>query len=245
MQKSYVASGNLMGALLDANKQKVSGYVDIGEAYPVGVEVKLKQKKQKSGKKGMRGQIIDSGATIDEVLGSVGVKNWIAKNIAMLVSGSAVELTADAGTMSATDIALPADGSWVYVGHRNISEVVIDVLVEDTDFEVKPALGLIRGIGATSPGTSVSLACSYAGQGGYRVDVGTASAIRMALLIDGQNDEDGQPFIAEFDSVVFIPKSPLTLISDPETDYEKMEFDLLFETLPGKTSPGTINGFAI
>ena len=243
MQKSYVASGDMMGALLNANKQKISGYIDIGEAYPFGVEVKLKQKKQKSAKKGMRGQTIDSGATIDEVLGSVGIKNWIAKNIAMLVSGTAVELTADSGTVSAADIGLPADGSWAELGFRNVSSVTITGKVEGTDFEVKPVLGLIRGLGATT-GT-VSVAHEYAGQGGYKVDVGTASVIRMALLVDGQNDEDGKPFVAEFDSVVFIPKGQLTLISDPEKDYEEMEFDLLFETLPGKTSPGTINGFAI
>ena len=46
MQKNYVASGDMLGALLDANKQKVSGYIEMGEAYPVAVEVKLKQKKQ-------------------------------------------------------------------------------------------------------------------------------------------------------------------------------------------------------
>jgi len=244
MQKTYVASGDMMGALLDASKQKISGYIDIGEAYPFGLEVKLKQKKQKSARKGMRGQIIDSGATIDEIIGSVGIKNWIARNIAMLISGTAVELTATSGTVSATDIDLPADGSWVPLGHRNVSDVLITGKDEGTDFEVKPVLGLIRGLGTTA-GTTVSFACSYAGQGGYKVDVGTASVIRMAILIDGQNDEDGKPFTAEFDSVVFIPKGPLTLISDPETDFEKMEFDLLFETLPGKTSPGIINGFAI
>ncbi|PHR26547.1 MAG: hypothetical protein COA36_11745 [Desulfotalea sp.] len=243
MQKNYVASGNMMGALLNANKQKVSGYLDIGEAYPFDMEVKLKQKKQKSARKGMRGQIIDSGAIIDEITGSIGIKNWIAKNIAMLVSGVAVALTAASGTVSATDITLPDDGSWVSLGHRNVSSILISGKAEGTDFEVNPVIGFIRGIGATTG--VVSVAYEYAGQGGYKVDIGSAAVIRMALIIDGQNDEDDQPFIAEFDSVVFISKSPLILISDPETDYEKMEFDLVFETLPGKTSPGTINGFAI
>lgn len=243
MQKSYVASGDMMGALLNANKQKVSGYIDIGEAGPFEVEVKLKQKKQKSSRKGMRGQTIDSGATIDEITGSVAIKNWIAKHIAMMVSGTSVELSIALGTVSDASITLPDDGSWVFLGHRNVSDVLIDTLVENTDFEVKPALGLIRGLDTTSGVKTV--AYSHAGETGYKVDIGTASVIRMALLVDGQNDEGGEPFIAEFDSVVFIPKSRLAIISDSESDYEKMEFDLLFETLPGKTSPGTINGFAI
>lgn len=232
-----------MGALLDANKQKVSGYVDMGEADQFVIEVKLKQKKQKSSRKGMRGQIIDSGATIDESNGVTSIKNWIAKNIAMLISGTAIELLIASGTVTDADVTLPDDESWVFIGHRNVSSVTIALKVEGTDFEVKPALGLIRGLASTSGAVVVSY--SHDGESGYKLDVGTSSVIRMAILIDGQNDEDGQPFVAEFDSVVFIPKGPLTLISAPDTDYEKMEFDLIFETLSGKTSPGTINGFAI
>ncbi len=240
--KSYAASGSLMGALLDSNKVKVSGYLEMGNAFPFALEVKLAQKKQKSAEKGQRGQIVDSGARIDEVIGSVGIKKWIAKNIAMLVSGTAVELSVASGTVTDEPIVLPADGSWVELANRNVSAVTIATKVEGTDFEVKSALGLVRSMNGALDST---VGYSHAGESGYKVDIGTNSVIRMALLIDGQNDEDGQPFVAKFDSVVFIPKSPLNLISDPETDYEEMEYDLVFETLPGKTSPGIINGFAV
>lgn len=243
IQKSYAASGDIMGALLNSSKEKVSGYVEMGEAYPVSIEVKLKQKSQKSARKGMRGQIIDSGASIDEIVGSLGIKNWIAKNIAMLVSGTAVALTAVSGSVTDEEITLPVDGSWVGLGHRNVTTVTIDTKTEGVDFEVKPALGLIRGLGSTTGAVTVDY--DYAAESGYKINIGANSVIRMALLVDGQNDEDGQPFVAEFDSVVLIPKGALNVISDPETDYEEMEFDLVFETLPGKTSPGTINGFAI
>jgi len=242
MTTSYGASGDLYGALLDVNKQKVSGFVDMGEASPVSITVKLKQKKQKSARKGMRGQTTDSGARIDEVIGSLGIQNWIAKNIAMLLSGTAVAATESLGTVTAEAITLPADGSWIKLAHRDVSSVLITDKAEDTDFEVKPRAGLIRSLGAELTGTA---AYSYAAESGYKIDIATKSAIRMALIIDGKNDETDEDFYAELDSVVFVPKSPMLLISAPETDYEKMEFDLIIETLPGKTSPGSINGFAI
>lgn len=243
MSQTYAASGDLYGALLDSNKNKASGYLELGDAYPVKLEVKLKQKKQKSAQKGKRGQVVDSGARIDEIVGSLGLKNWVAKNIAMLVSGTAVEVTAASGTVTAQDVSLPADNSWVPLGKRNVSAVVIATKVAGVDYEVKPSLGFIRGLKSTAE--TVEVAYSHAGMSGYKIDIGTNSVIRMAVMIDGQNDENGDDFVCELDSVVFIPKSPLALISDPETDYEEMEFDLVIETLPGKTSPGTINGFSI
>ena len=133
VMRSYTASGNLYGALLDANKQRVGGYLDLGDAWPFTIEVKLEQKSRKTSRKGMRGQIIDSGARIDGVSGSVGIKNWVANNIAMLVSGQAVKKTAASGSVTDQEITLPADGSWVPLGQRNVSSVTIATKVEGTD----------------------------------------------------------------------------------------------------------------
>lgn len=243
VMRSYTASGNLYGALLDANKQRVGGYLDLGDAWPFTIEVKLEQKSRKTSRKGMRGQIIDSGARIDGVSGSVGIKNWVAKNIAMLVSGQAVKKTAASGSVTDQEITLPADGSWVPLGQRNVSSVTIATKVEGTDFEVMAATGLVRNL--TDTEITGAAAYSYTGLGGYSIDIATSAVIRMALMVDGQNDETGEPMVIELDSVVFIPKSPLAFISEPETDYEEMEFDLTMETLPGKTSPGKIDGIAI
>lgn len=243
VMRSYTASGNLYGAILDSNKQRQGGYLDLGDAWPFTMEVALEQKSRKTSRKGMRGQIIDSGARIDGVTGSVGIKNWVAKNIAMLVSGQAVKKTADSGSETDQQITLPADGSWVPLGQRNVSSVVIDTKVEGTDFEVMTETGLVRNLTDTEITGTASY--SYAGLGGYSIDIATSAVIRMALMINGQNDETEEPMVIELDSVVFIPKSPLTFISEPETDYEEMEFDLVMETLPGKTSPGKIDGIAI
>ncbi len=242
--RSYSASGNMFGRLLDANKQPVGGYFDMGDAWPFTMKVALQQKSRKTSRKGMRGQIIDSGARIDGVEGSVGIKNWIARNIAMLLSGKAVAQQKKKTTVNDQDITLPADGSWIPLGQHNVSEVQIASKEEGEDFAVMAATGLIRNLKESEFTGKVGY--SWEGLGGYRIDIATSSVIRLGLMIDGQNDETGEPMIVELDSVVFIPNGDMTFISEPETDYEEsLDFDLVIETLPGKTSPGTVDGIAI
>lgn len=247
VMRSYSASGNLLGRLLDANKQPIEpigGYVDMGDAWPFTMKVTLQQKSRKTSRKGMRGQIIDSGARIDGVTGSVGIKNWVAKNIAMLVSGKAVAQEKKSNSVSDQQITLPADGSWMPLGHREVSSVTIDTKTEGTDFEVMATTGLIRNL--TGSEFSGAVGYTWEGLGGYRIDIATSSVIRMALMIDGQNDETGEPMVIELDSVVLVPTGEMPFISEPETDYEEsLDFDLVMETLSGKTSPGFIDGVAI
>ncbi len=244
VMRSYSASGNLLGRLLDANKQPIGGYIDMGDAWPFKLKVALKQKSRKTSRKGMRGQIIDSGARIDGVTGSLGIKNWVAKNIAMLLSGKAVAQEASSNTVTNQDITLPADGSWIPLGQRKVSKVKIASKAEGTDFEVMAEAGLIRNLTKTEITGKVGY--DWAGLGGYKIDIATESVVRMGLLIDGQNDETGEPMVVELDSVVLVSNGEMTFISEPETDYEEsLDFDLTIETLPGKTSPGTVDGIAL
>lgn len=243
MSKNYTAEGDVYGALLDANKQRVSGYVKLGNAYPFTLEAKIKTKQQKSAELGKRGQIVDSGGTLDGVTGSLSLTNWIAANFAMLAAGKAVERTEAEGTVSALSMTLPADGSWIPTGHKDISAVLIADKVEGTDFEVSPRIGMVRALGDTA--LTADVAFSFAAGTGFRIEVGTNPVIRMAIMIDGRNTETNEFFTAEAGCVVFTSKSPINLISDPETDYEKMEFDLTFETPAGATSPCTIDGFPL
>lgn len=243
--RNYTASGNIYGALLDANKQRISGYLDMGEAWPVKLKVEVQSKQLKSSRKGMRGQIVAAGGRINGVTGTVGIKNWNARNIAMLLAGRAVEQTAASGAVSDQGIVLPKDGSWIPLGRHNVSSVTIAGKSEGTDFEVQTSAGFIRNLTNTEISGQVSF--SYAGLSGYRINIADTPVIRMAILIDGKNDETSEPMIIELDSVVFTSNSEMAFISEPEMDYEEMEFNIQCETLisQGKTSPGTIDGVPI
>lgn len=86
------------------------------------------------------------------------------------------------------------------------------------------------------------MAYSYAAESGYKVTIGTQTQIRVAIMIDGANLENGEEITAAFDSVVLSTNTDITLISDPDSDFDDIQFDLVFETLSGQDSPGTING---
>lgn len=243
--RPYTASGTMYGALLDANKNPVGGFLDMGEAWPFAIQVATQTKQLKSSRKGMRGQIVHAGARIDGVTGTVSIKHWNARNMAMLLSGQAVEQTAAAGSVSDRAIVLPADGSWIPLGKRNVSGVTLEGATEGTDFEVNAGVGLIRNL--TDAEITGNVSFSYAGMAGYRIDMANTPVVRMAIIIDGQNDETGEHMVIELDSVVFTSNGDMKFISEPETDYEFMEFNIQCETLveQGKTSPGTIDGIPI
>ena len=86
---------------------------------------------------------------------------------------------------------------------------------------------------------------SYAAESGYKVTIGTKTQIRCAILIDGKNLENGEAITAEFDSVVLSTNTEVNLVSDPDSDFDSIQFNLSFETLDGKTSPGVINGIPL
>ena len=241
----YTASGTMYGALLDADKQRVGGYLDMGEAWPFTIQVNTQTKQLKSSRKGIRGQVVHAGARIDGVSGTVGIKHWNARNMAMLLSGRAVEQTAATGSVDAQAITLPAGGGWIPLGKRNISGFTLEGKTEGVDFEVAPAVGLVRNL--TNTAISGDASFSYSTLAGYRIEMANTPVIRMAILIDGQNDETGEPMVIELDSVVFTSNGDMKFISEPETDYEHMDFNIQCETLVehGKTSPGTIDGIPI
>lgn len=241
--RTYTASGNLYGAILDANKQRIGGYIDMGEAWPFRLQVAVQSKQLKSSRKGQKGQVVAAGARIDGVTGTVGLKNWNARNIALLLAGEAVQQSTGAGSVTDQSLVLPNDGSWIPLGKRQVSSVTITGKAEGTDFEVLPGPGLIRNL--TNQEISASVSFSHTALSGYRINIANQPLNRLAIMIDGRNDETGEPMVIELDSVVFTSNSEMSLISEPETDYEEMEFNIAAETLLNKNSPGLIDGIPI
>jgi hypothetical protein len=137
-------------------------------------------------------------------------------------------------------------GEWVRLANRGVSAVVITGSVLDTDYEVNTALGLIRMIPAGNlTAGAVDVAYSFAAESGYKVEVGTKAQVRVAMLLDGEDLESGADVDSEFYSVVLSSNSEVELITDPDSDFGSMSFDLAFETPTGKTAPGKINGIPL
>lgn len=241
--KSFI--GTVYAGLLDADKNLIGGYRRVGNVYPFSLQVATEQKKQVSRMRESAGQTKDSKTSISDTSGSMTIRDWDAKNLAWALSGEEAQLVGAGGTVTDETITLVAD-EWVQAANRGISSVVITGGVLGTDFEVNGPLGLIKLIegGALTAGAN-TVSYSYAAESGYKVEIGTKAQIRVAILVDGEDEFTGEAMNAEFDSVVLAANSEIGIISAPDTDYEELAFTLTFETKTGKSSPGRINGISL
>jgi len=130
----------------------------------------------------------------------------------------------------------------VRLENKGVSEVVITGGVLGTDFEVNATLGLVRMIpdGALVAG-AIDTAYTHAAESDYKIKIAENAQTRVFMMLDGVDLETGADFWAEFDSVVISSNSEIELVSDPDADFGDIAFDFSFETLTGKTSPGTVN----
>ncbi|BCL59968.1 hypothetical protein DGMP_06610 [Desulfomarina profundi] len=244
-KKAWSATGTVYLAALDENKNPVGGFREVGNVYPLSLKVETEIKKQISRMKGTAGQTLHTKASIKDITGTMNVREWNAKNLAWALSGEEVAMTATAGSVAAESITVVLD-EWIKLGHEDISNLAVTGHTAGTDFLVNESLGLFKALssGGISAG-DLDVAYDYAAESGYRVDIGTRPLIRVAMLVDGENEYDGSPFIAKFDAVVLSANAEISFISDPGSEYDELPFSLSFETLPGKTSPGSINKIAM
>lgn len=245
MGKAMSIVGTVFMGLLDSDKNLAGGLRKVGNCYPFSLQVTTESKTQTSRMRETAGQTLHSKVSLAGTAGSLTLREWDAMNLAWALSGEATEMTETSGTVTGESVTLVSD-EWVELAYRDVSSVVISGSVENTDFEVHAALGMIKMLstGNLSAGaTSVDYA--YAAESGYKVEIGTKTQIRVRCLIDGVNEYDDEPFVGEFDSMVLASSAEINLISAPDTEYEELPFTATFETLTGKTSPGRINGMAL
>lgn len=152
-----------------------------------------------------------------------------------------------AGTTASSEPTWPTNGTTVTDGTAVWQDMGPIVAVAGTDYNVLATLGMIESLssGSIVDGETLEVTYSYAAQSGYQVNVGTKTLIRVAILIDGEDEYTGEPMNAEFYSVVLASGAEIGIISEPESDYEKLPFSLVFETPEGKTTPGVINGLPL
>lgn len=237
--------GTIFFGLLDANKVLKSGFRNAGEVYPFTLKVETEQKTKPSAMKGTYGQTKHTKTRISSTTGSATFHEMFAAVFAWALAGEEVEMTAAAGTVTGESVTL-IEGEWVKLVKDNVSSVVITGGTVDVDYKFNGPLGMvymIPGGGLTAGVNSVNY--SYAAESGYQVKIGTQAQIRVAIMLDGRNLENGEPIIGKFDSVVLSSNSEINLVTDPSTDFDTIPFNLVFETLDGKDSPGVINGIPL
>ena len=251
---SYASfTGTFFGREVDSAGVVLAGanFLDMGELYPLEIQVASKEVKAKSRKVETAGQTVGSKAEIDEISGSMTLRQWNAWTIARLVSGEETKLTGAGGTMPATEFTAPLPGQWIELGHEGFTSLTVTLspagtsYVLDVDYKYNAALGLFTSVpgGALAAGTvEVLIGGAYAAESGYRIEVGTRAKTMIQMKGELYNEFSGKKHKVECDCVQLTASKAVNLVSEAGSEGEFLEFNLTFITVPGKTSPVRIDG---
>lgn len=254
--KAYAGAGTVYMAPVDENGNKTGDFRQVGDAYPLSVQVQTDQIKKKSRMVERAGQVIAARTKIsdDGITGNLTLHEWNAANLAWALSGSAVALTTGSAAVTDEAITAPAADEWIQVGgankRRNISAVTVTTspagttYVEDTDYKIDSALGLftIISTGSISEDDALLIDYSYAAESGYRVDIGSSVQLRVAILAHLHDEFRDRHYTLELDSVVLSASQEINFISEEDSTGELLQFGMTLETLSGQSSPGRVDG---
>jgi len=246
-------TGTIFGREVDAVGAPLAGsfWMDIGEVYPLETQVVSKEVKVKSRKVATAGQIIGAKADIDDITGSMTLRQWNAFNLARFFSGTESLLTGAGGTMSPTEFTAPAPGKWIELGHQDFTSLTVTsspagtTYVLGIDYEYNATLGLFTTVadGDLDAGTvAVLIGGAYAAQRDYRIEIGTRAQTRMAIKGELYNEFSGIKHKLEYDCVLLTAANAVNLVSEDGSEGEHLQFTNTYITIPGKTSPGRIDG---
>lgn len=249
--KVYSGTGTVYLAPVDSSGVKTGNFIQVGDAYPLAVQVATKQTEVKSRMVERAGQVIASKTEIDKINGKLTLREWNAKNLAWALSGSAVSQVASGATVTNEAMTIAIPGEYKAAAHRGLSAVTVTsspagtTYVEGTDYAFDAKLGLFTSIagGALAAGTvDCLLNYTYAAKTGYRVSVGTSVQIRVAVLAHLYDEYRGEHYELEIDSAVLAASQEINFISEAGSEGEQLQFDMTLETLSGQSSPMRING---
>jgi len=249
----YSGVGCVYAAPVNADGVKTGSFRRVGNAYPLTVQVKTKTIKEVSRMCDTAGQVLDSKTEIDEITGSLVLRQWNAGNLAWALMGTEVAQTTTGGTVSDEDVTAPTDGGYLQLAHRDVSAVTVTdkpetkTYVEDVDYRLNARLGLIQAIpgGDIAAGDELLVDYTYAARTGYKIDIGTRVLIKIAVLANLRNEFTDEKLDLEFYKVGIAPSKEINFISEPGSDGETLDFDIVMETPEGKSSPGTIDGISL
>nr|WP_321465161.1 hypothetical protein [uncultured Desulfobulbus sp.] len=250
--KAYAGQGTVYMAPIDADGNLLDDFRQVGNAYPLSVQVQTDQVKKKSRMVENAGQVIAARTKIadDGITGSLTLHEWNAANLAWALSGSAVELTAIGGTVASENITAPAAGAYKALAHERVSNVVVKDATDATtyaagsDYTVDSTLGLLTIVagGNIAAEDTLHVGYDYAAQSGYQVDIGSNVTIRVAIKAHLYDEFRGSHYTMELDSVVLASNTEINFISEEDSTGEELQFGMTLETLSGRTSPGRVNG---
>jgi len=251
--KVYSGTGTVYFAPVNSSGVRTAGFTQVGDAYPLSVQVTTKQTEVRSRMVERAGQIIASKNDIDTISGSLTLREWNAQNLALGVSGTATDQTAAAGAVTAAALTMPEPGVWLPLpdGESGLSSVVVKgsggtpTYDLNEDYLVDTSLGLFTSVagGLLAAGTvACEITAVVDAKTGYSVAVGTNVQMRVAIKAHLYDEYRQEHYELEIDSAVLAASQEINFISEADSEGEPLQFSMVLETLSGASSPMRING---
>lgn len=240
--RSFLGAGDLyIDRLVDGVKQG-----RVGPIYADSLSITPSVNTVQSTSKGRYdyGQVLESVNIAQPSEFSMALKEVTGDILVMAFLGTSAASSAASGTMADQSVTIPKVGTWVEMGHKNLSELVSvetaatggTTLVEGTDYKLNRPLGWIMALegGAIDAGDSVFVSGSYAGATGTLIKGSTRTEVRAEIYFDGINQADGTQCTVLIHEAVLSPDSEFDFLAD---EFSNVNLTGTLKTPLGKDAP--------
>ncbi|WP_022944662.1 hypothetical protein [Pseudoalteromonas ruthenica] len=212
----------------------------------LSIKAEAESKPRISNKKASKGQALDDIKIAKPAAIGWEFDDQPAELVAMALMGEVQTINEASGTLTDKPVTLPANNSWVAVGHNNFASEGLVVsqaateLVMGTDYEFNYALGLIRALpgGAVDGGGSITVTGQYNAVSGKRIRGGTKSQTRLRLFGEGENLTNGKRMKFDIYDASMMPSSEMDLSG---SDYVSGALEGTAKLPPGKNEPYVVD----
>jgi len=171
----------------------------------------------------------------------VTISEFQKESLAMALMGDEVVVNEAGGSITAESVTAKL-GVFVELAKNRVvagSVVVTNsgattTYVENTDYEINYALGMILTKGAITADQALKVTYQHSAKTGYKINGATQTQIKGALRLDGKNLVSDELITITVDRALLVSDSDVDFLSD---DFNQMSLSGRMETLSGKTTP--------
>ena len=218
------------------------GWLRFGNATKFEIKENAEIKERKSKQKASYGQVLDSVAIKQPAEIAIALDDLDKDNLALVFLANVVD-GAVTGAGATAEVHSAKLGKAFKTEFRKITSVVVNgpsgtpTYTLGTDYTIDNAdMGLITPLatGRISEDELLEVDYTYGTVAGNKVQGGTNSSIKVALLLDGENFADQSKVVANVWESVLTPQSGVDFLAD---DFTTLELTGTLNTPSGKASP--------
>lgn len=255
MGKSRTFHGCVYAAdVNDDGTLKTGKWEYLGEVFPIVVTMGQEVIKITGATCLTQGKTIGTKTKPAESGGKMSLFDYTASNVSKALAGMVSTRAVSASTITELPVTLGNADQFVDIGTEDLSDVVVKDAATDSityavnvDYSINPALGLIakKDGGAIPDGAVVHITAAGAANTDQRVSIGAGASKKVALkgnLIDDFEQTEGKFYLRK---VLLVSTNDVTIVSDPETEREQLDFDMVPEIPIGQSDYGTFDGLPL